>query len=293
MPCNNGVVDSPKPESELRSVISDGLSRLDRSQGGRYMSTIARRLGVDRSTVSRWRQHQATARPDHCEELARNWPSFFDLDHLLDLHYRSLQIDPVNSRRTAGVETFFDTASLLRAATVDILVDPPIATDRVIRLAAFHLEQVGTDALTTDRLFAGEPAERLVALRESITERAQQGWDVKVVISAGNSERLASINGMVRAIDGPEVEIFAYPFRVPLVIAPLIIANRTVIFTYDHRRWELPGSAMIVRSRTAADWASRYFDELISDAPFQLRRPSGIDQSELDRFAQAMDQRPY
>ncbi len=254
------------------------------------MSTVARRLGVDRSTVSRWRQHQATARPDHCEGLARNWPTFFDLDHLLDLHYRSLQINPVDSRRTAGLETFFDTTALLRATTAEILIDPPVPTDRTIRLTAFHLERVGTDPLTTDRHFAGDPAEQLVALRNSVTERAHQGWDVKVVVSTGTSRRLTSLNNLVQEIDGPEVEIFAYPFRLPLVIAPMVVANRTVVFTYDHRRWELPGSAMIVRSRTAADWANRYFDELISDAPFRLRRPSGIDQSELDRFAQALDQ---
>lgn len=277
------------PESQLRSVIAEGLTRLDEAQGGRYLSTVARHLGVERSTVSRWRQQQATARPDHCEMLAHRWPDYFKRDELLDLHYRSLQTGLVHDRRTVGLEILSDTGTVLDASTAELLAEPESANDRVIDHTALHIDRIGRDPIENDSLFGADLAAKLRAFRTAETRRAEQGWTIRAVVSAGKTERLASITAMVTALDGPNVEIFAYPHSLPLVIAPLVIANRTVLMTHDHRRWERPGAALLIRSRAAATWAGHYFSELIADAPFRLRNPSGVDRAELDRYRRALD----
>ncbi len=273
-------------------MIAEGLTRLDEAQGGRYLSTVARHLGVERSTVSRWRQQRATARPDHCEMLAHQWPGYFNQDELLDLHYRSLQTGLVHDRRTAGLEILSDTAAVLDASTAELLIEPESANDQVINHAALHIDRNGHDPLENDSLFGTGLAAKLRTFREAEIQRAGQGWTIRAVVSAGRIERLGSIAAMVTALDGPNVEIFAYPHSLPLVVAPLVVANRTVLMFHDHRRWERPGAAMLIRSRAAAAWANHYFTELTADAPFRLRSPSGVDEAELDRYRAALDHGP-
>jgi len=281
-------VEASGTEGRLRTVVAEGLARLDEAHGGRYMSTVARRLGVERSTVSRWRQQRATTKPEHCEALARNWPRYFDREDLLDLHYQSLQSTAGSGRHTAGVEILTTTAEVLDAATAEILTEPDNPSDRTISHCGFHLELDGRDPLDTNDPFDAGLAAQMGAFRAAAAGRAGDGWAFRSVVSAGRIERLDSIRRLVQGVDGPNVEIYAYAHSLPLVVGPLVVANRVVFMTHDHRRWERPGSAMLVRSRSAADWANRYHSDLIADAPFRLRRPSGIDHDGMRRFEEAL-----
>ena len=286
--CNTCFMRSTSPNAQLKSVISEGLSRLDAAHGGRYLSTVARRLGVERSTVSRWRKSIVAASPEHCENLARNWPDHFDREELMDLHYRSIQQVAGALQPMAGLEILADAGSLFDAATAEMMIEPESLSDRDIKHCALHMDHHGRDPLLHDPTFSVEIAEKMVAFRSMLVKRAAEGWTVRLVVSAGNIDRLESMTQMVESIDGPNVEIFAYPYSLPLVVSPLVIANRSVLMVHDHRRWERPGAAMLIRSRSAAEWANNYCFELIADAPFRLRNPSGIDHSEFDRFARTL-----
>jgi len=288
MLCNNPRMSGNGSDARLRSVIAEGLTRLDSDHGGRYLSTVARHLGVERSTVSRWKQQHSTARPDHCETLARRWPRYFDRDQLLDLHFRAIQSGQAQEYGTAGLEILSDTALVLDATTAEILIDPDDPVDRIINHCSMHIDTGGRDPSDSDSMFGSELIAKFTGFRRAEAQRAAEGWTVRLVVSAGNVERLASITSAVFSLDGPNVEIHAYPHSLPLVVAPLVVANRTVFMTRDHRRWERPGAAMLLRSRAAAEWANTYFADLVADAPFTLRRPSGVDEAELARFEGAL-----
>jgi len=292
MACNTCVVNGANPESELRTVIADGLIALDRAHGGRYMSNVARSLGVERSTVSRWRQRKSTTNPEHCEELARRWPEHFDAEHLLDLHFQSMHAGSSPGPRTAGLEIITEAGAVFDSCSAELRREPNSPADRVINHAAFHLERSGLIPFETDPLFGHELRSKLTGFHEIEALRASQGWTVRLVVSAGSIRRFASIDRMVRNIEGPNVEIHAYDRTVPMVMAPLTIAHRVVFMVHDHRRWERPGAALLIRSRSAAEWADNYFSELIADAPFRLRSPAGIDDAGLAGYEQALAGRP-
>ncbi len=290
--CNTCGVNGADTESELRTVIAEGLVALDRAHGGRYMSTVARVLGVERSTVSRWRQQRSTATPEHCEQLARRWPDHFDAERLLDLHFRSMHSGSSPGPRTAGLEILTEPAAVFDVTSDEISREPDSPADRIINHAAFHIERSGLIPFESDPLFGPELRSKLMRLHELEAMRASQGWTVRMVVSAGSIKRFASILRMVQKIDGPNVEIHAYDETVPLVIAPLSVARRIVLMVHDHRRWERPGAALLIRSRSAAAWADNYFSELIADAPFRLRSPAGIDEAGLADYEQALSDRP-
>jgi len=291
MACNTSDVDSNNIEAELRSVIAKGLVDLDRAHGGRYMSSVANLLGVERSTVSRWRQRRSTANPEHCEQLARRWPSHFDAERLLDLHFRSMHTETSLGPLTAGLEILTEAESVFDACSAEMSREPNSPADRVINHTAFHIEQSGLVPFESDPLFGPELKSKLMKVHELQALRASQGWTIRIVVSAGSVERFAPIEKMAQRIDGPNVEIHAYGDTVPMVIAPLTVANQVVFMVHDHRRWERPGAAMLIRSRAAAAWADNYFSELIADAPFRLRSPAGIDNAGLAKYEQALMQR--
>jgi len=172
--------------------------------------------------------------------------------------------------------------------TAELQREPKSATDRVLNHVAFHLERVGGAPFDDDPTFGPELKSKLVGFQQLEALRARQGWAVRVVVSAGNISRFQSIEGMVRGIEGPNVEIHAYDNTLPMAIAPLSIARRVVLMVHDHRRWERPGAALLIRSRAATEWADNYFSGLIADAPFRLRSPAGVDEDGLARFQQAL-----
>ncbi len=277
-------MDTAGPESHLRSVIADGLARLDAAHGGRYLSEVARQLGVERSTVSRWRNGQSTAQPAHCDGLARRWPEHFDREQFVDLQFRAAQGMATQAELTVGIDVLDDPGAILQATADALRKEPVRAADRVYRHVAFHLDRNGDDPIESDLHYQRTAGPHMLAFRSAMVERAAQGWDVRVVVSAGNPARYESIAALVESVDGPAVEVFAYPMRLPLVVAPVMIANRDVILTHDHRRYERPGAAMMMRSSAVARWAGRYVDALAADAPFRLRDPAGIDRQGLSDF---------
>jgi len=291
MACNTCGVDAANPESELRTAIADGLVALDKAHGGRYMSNVARLLGVERSTVSRWRQRRSTANPEHCEELARRWPAHFDAERLLDLHFLSMHTGSSPGPHTAGLEILTEAGAVFDACSAELEREPASAADRTINHAAFHLERSGLIPFESDPLFGPELKSKLTRFHQLEALRAGQGWAVQLVVSAGSIQRFTSIERMVQSIEGPNVEIHAYDRTVPLVIAPLVIARRVLLMVHDHRRWERPGAALLIRSRAAAAWADNYFSELIADAPFRLRSPAGVDDNGLAKYKQALANR--
>jgi len=284
-------VDGENTESELRTAISDGLVSLDKAHGGRYLSNVARSLGVERSTVSRWRQQQSTANPEHCEELARRWPDHFDAEHLLDLHFRSMHTASSAANRTAGLEILTESGDVFDVSSAELEREPGSAADRTISHTAFHLERSGLIPFENDPLFGPELKSKLTRFHQLEALRASQGWAVRMVVSAGSIQRFTSIERMVQRIDGPNVEIHAYDRTMPLVVAPLVIARRVVLMVHDHRRWERPGAALLIRSRAAAEWADNYFSELIADAPFRLRSPAAVDSDGLAQYERALANR--
>ncbi len=275
---------SSAADQELRSVIAEGLHRLNRSRGGRFLSRVADEVGVARSTVSRWENLATTPSARHCDALVDAFPEFFDKSQISELLYRS--IDGIGSRAplTVGVETLSSTAATYRAVRLALDEEPDSEHDRTYRHAALHLDRLGTDPVETDPLFDSAATAETLAYRESLAARAREGWEIRMVVSTGRLERIPSLLGMATSLDGPNVEVFAYPLELPLVLAPVVVANQFVLFAHDHRRWERPGSALSVRSRSIATWANRYFSDLIADAPFRLRGPSGLQHDEIERF---------
>lgn len=291
MPCNTGRMGRPAAEQELRELLAEGLARLNAARGGRYLSRVAATVGVERSTVSRWQRQQATAGPTHCELLARQWPEYFDGARLADLHYRALELGGVDGPRTVGADVLTSTAEIYGTVTSLLADEPAAAQDRVYRHVAFHIDRQGTDPAEADPLF-DEPARASVqAYRTAVSARAAAGWQVQFVLSAGNVSRLASIEQLVASVDGPDVEVFAYPTSLPLTMAPVVVANSTVVLAHDHRRFERPGSALVIRARSVADWATRYIADLVAEAPFRLRSPRGPDRDGLAAFAAALEAR--
>jgi len=277
---------------ELRSVIADALHRLNADRGGHYMSSVASALAVERSTVSRWQKRTVTAKPEHCEMLATHWPDYFDGARLAELHYRAVQIGPHVGATSVGIEMFDSPAGVYSAATEALRMPQPRLADRVYRHVAFHLDRRGTDPMEADLLFDEGARQATQVHRALMAQRAAEGWQMHVVLSAGNPSRLGSIAAMMETLEGPNVEIFAYPYRLPMVLAPVIIANQVVLLSHDHRRWERPDSAILIRSRTVADWASKFFVDLVADAPIRLRTPSGADQIEFNRLKRYLDDHP-
>lgn len=277
---------------ELRQTIAHGLDRLNDEHGGRYMAEVARTLKVERSTVGRWRSQQSTASPTHCELLAQHWPNCFDHNQLAALQYQTL--GTAGSHLSTAV-SHVATVDILRtpiqtyqAATDCLSIDPAREEDRVYLHAAMHLDRSGDSEIESDPLLDENTSQAVQQFRKVVARRSEEGWRIQIVISAGRTSRLGSIENMIHSIDGPNVDILAYPFRLPLVLAPTVIANEFVQVVHDHRRWERPDSALFVRSRSIAEWTTRFFTDLAADAPFHLRSPAGFDAAEFKRFSESL-----
>ncbi|MFV1992162.1 MAG: hypothetical protein ACC652_15625, partial [Acidimicrobiales bacterium] len=223
-----------------------------------------------------------TARPDHCDILSDEWPEFFNRGELAELQYTSMQSGAQASTLTIGAEVWTTPETVYKACRSATLDEPVARVNRVLRLVDFHIDRHSVDPVGGTPLFDEQTRGASLAFRDSVIERAAQGWGIQIVLSASTTKRLTTVKAIVDDIEGPNVEIFGYPQALPLVLAPVVVANRDVLIVFDHRRWERPGSAVVMRSRDVVAWANRYFDELIADAPYRLRTPAGI---EIDEFA--------
>ena len=279
-------------ENELRRLVAEGLRGVNSYHGGRYMSRVARELGVDRTTVGRWLRSETTASVDHCRTLASYYPTFFSEQRLVELHaHAATGLRSAEELLTVGATVHPTTADVYRAVTRSLRSDPG-ASNEVSLHVAFHLDHRGTDAVEDDPHLDSDTSTQILEFRTAMQERAVQGWKMRTVVVANNALRYNTIENMVQSLDGPDVEIRAYAMSIPLAVAPLIIANRDVFLAYDHRRWERPGSALELRSSPIVGWATSYFDQLFLDASYTLRNIHGPVASELDRFQRALRRDP-
>lgn len=280
-------------ELELRRQVSDGIAQLNAHHGGRYLSAIARALGVDRATVARWAKGTSTASVDHCRALAETYPRFFSEAPLVELHAQAaLGLDPATALLTIGATVIDDGAGVHRAAAEALLADPGPPENRICKLTSLHLDRRGTDAVDLDPHMDAEMGQAVMTFREAMAKRAGQGWTIQNVVVTSNPTRLAMVEAMVHGLDGPEVEIRAYPMAVPLVLSPLIIGNRDVFLAYDHQRFERPKAALHLRSAAMVEWASGYFDQLFHHAPFVLRSLHGPEPDGIQALRDAIEQSP-
>ena len=280
-------------EQVLRELIATGISGVNEQNGGRYLSTIARHLGVDRTTVTRWVQGRTTASVDHCRALAEAYPEHFDFDHLVELQARSALRQPAATPTlTVGAAVHETAAEVHRSAAEALLADPGPPANRVCMLAAMHLDRQGVDAVSEDPHMDDDSGQQIMAFRAAMAQRAAEGWKIRNVVVTKNLARLQALEYMVDSLDGPDVEIKVYPMAVPLVLAPLIVANRDVFLAYDHRRWERPDAALGLRSASVVRWASDYFNKLFIDAPYIVRDVHGPVPKQFDALRADLMSRP-
>lgn len=279
------------PEAELRRTISDGLQRTNRDHGGRYLTAIARAVGVDRTTVTRWLNETSTASVDNCRSLASNFPTFFDEHRLIELHALSVQAGSENDMPVTVGATFLNSgADVHQRAAAAIRVEPDVPSDRIIKLTALHLDRRGTDIAADDQM-DDETASSIEQFRNAMAQRASDGWRIRNVVVTENAERLYGLRMMIQALEGPDVEIRAYAMRVPLVLSPLIVANREVFVSYDHRRFERPDSAILLQSARAVQWTTEYFDNLFLDAPYILKDTQGANDQAFEQMFEEIGRR--
>ncbi len=280
-------------ELELRRRISDGIAQLNDHHGGRYLSSIARSVGVDRATVARWAKGESSASVDNCRSLAAIYPRFFSEGPLVELHAQAaLGSDPAQALLTVGATIFENGTDVHRAAAAALRADPGSPENATCKLTSLHLDRRGVDAIDLDPHMTPDMSEQVLEFRQAMSERASQGWKIQNVVVTANPVRMAMLEGMIHGLDGPEVEIKAYPMAVPLVLSPLIIGNREVFLAYDHQRFERPKAALHLRSTAIVSWASGYFDQLFNNAPFTLRSNHGPEQDQIDAFRAAVTQSP-
>lgn len=277
-------------EAELRRLVAHGLGQVNEHHGGRYLSTIARQLGVDRTTVTRWVHGRTTASIDHCRSLADRYPDAFEKHRLVELHALTAVADGqgTSSALTVGADVLQSAADVHHAAAAALMADPGPPENRVCRLASLHLDRRGIDSVSEDPLMDEDSVGAVMAFRQAMTIRATEGWKIRNVFVARNLARLEGLEHLVRSLDGPDIEIRVYPMTVPLVLSPLIVANREVFLAFDHRRWERPHSALMLHSQAVVQWATDYFDQLFLDAPHTVRDVHGPNQAGLAAVRAAM-----
>lgn len=280
-------------ERALRAAIARGLDALNRDHGGRFLGRVASAIGVHRSTVSRWAAGTATPSFDHTTALSRRYPDHFDAEQLKALHLAaavgagSAALPPAT---TASITMRF--REVYQAATDAILDDSRHAVDREILHVGLHLELEPVEPIDEDS--SVDPADRAVieAFRAAMIRRANEGWRIRSVVNGGAPARFRVSSNMTHALDGPDVEMRAYPGSVPLVISPLIIGRRDVVLAYDGIRTRRPAAAIVVSDSSVAAWVTRYFNDLFGEAPLRLRTQRGVDHAGLRAFAEACGAEP-
>ncbi len=284
---------STQYERELRRTVAEGLAALNEHNGGRFLSAVARTVGVDRTTVGRWSKQLTTASVEHCRALAKSYPDFFDGESMVELHANSaLAPSDAFAPTTVGADVLDGSAAVFRAAADAILSDPGPPENRVFKLASLHVERLGADALSSDPFVDDETKNQTERFRQAMAVRAGEGWHIRIVVATASAVRLHAIWQLVKAIDGPNVQIGAYPIALPHVLSALLIANRETILSIDSPRFERPESAVVLRSRPIMKWADTYYSQLHQDAPYTLRSVHGPSEKGLDALRRHIAARP-
>ncbi len=271
-------MDDEPSTSQLRNVIAEGVHALLRDGQGISQAAIARAAGVDPATVTRWKQRTSTASYEASMRLAEHWPHHFDRD----------LIDALNG--VPGVP--FEPASLARlegAAAVYTAVAEAIQSDdhrdREILHVALHLDAGGRgDTIANDPAIDDDEREAMRAFTDALAVRAGENWLYECVFAAATPERGAVVIERARSLPGREVRIRGTVAAPPLVPNLMVVGGRQVFLAVDHPRFEKPSSAVVIRSRTAVEWARTYFAGLARLTPFVLRDERGVDESAIGSF---------
>ncbi len=280
------------PNEALRTLVSTALVAINAENGGRYMSAVATMVGVDRTTVGRWRRGTVTPSVEQCRRLSARFPNHFDHELLLRLHAQHALGDHDAGEYTVGIRAALATSDVYLHAADALREDPVAASDREILLSALHLDH-SPGAVT-----AADEAEEIIGnavrkFQRGMTKRSREGWRVRVVTSAGHRSRFSGIRSMLDQIEGPDVEIRAYPRSLPLTICPLVIARRDVSLAFDDSRTAMPAESLMLRSPAAVSWARNYFERLFLDAPFTLRGVRGVNKSAWRQFQDDVESRQH
>ncbi len=245
------------------------------------MSRVARLAGAHRSSVGRWRAKTVKPSLEHCEKLAKHFPAYFDLDVLRSL-YAADALGTDVADLTVGLSSAGSTEESYARAVAALEQNPPKREDRVLLHTIFHLDQ---EAAGSDQAVRSEVGESLERMQGLMVQRAAEGWKVRIVLSVGKLARFENLrDGMLRVVNGPNVEVRAYPISLPLMIYPMIVGRRDVLLAFDDRRISRPASALALRSPSIVTWATEYFDTLFLDAPYVLRTVRGIDSDAVTLF---------
>jgi len=288
--CNNRRV-SRRSEDELRRVVADGLRSVNAAHGGRYLSQIARSLGVYRGTVGRWLNATTTASYEHSRALSVAFPQHFDWETLSTLHAEAARGGVPGQALTVGVRSANSSAATYDLA-FELLSEPcPVSSDREFLHVMFHQDHDDLDPFDTDEHSDDAAKDAAERFRTIVSQRAREGWRIRTVIATTSAIRLANVESMLARIDGPDVRVRAYAADLPLVVSPLVIARRDVVLSVDDVRLGRPRSAIALRSPSTVWWARDHFAELYDAAPYRLREPRGVDHAELDRFRHDIEAR--
>jgi transcriptional regulator with XRE-family HTH domain len=279
--------------SELRASVAASLDRLNRDHGGRHLGRVAAALGVHRSSVSRWMAGEASPSFERCMELANRYPGYFDRAELVDLLTRSALGDaqPVPSLG-GGVREVGPANSAVSQALVSALErEPAAAADREFLHVSLEAEAETRPPPGGSIYETEEDRVERIRFGEAVRRRAAEGWRVRTVANANGPQRLESIEAVVAALDGPDVEIRTYAMTVPLVMSMFLIGRRDAFIGCNTGRLGRPTPNILhLASPDAVAWATRYFDTLFNEAPFRLRTPKGASDSELARFRSTIEE---
>lgn len=271
-------------EHDLRKLITSGIGSLNQENGGRFLSQVAQSIGVDRATITRWNQGTATASYKSCQQLAHHFPKHFDWEVLAKLHSRAALSGSIRGDITVGISASTSIGAVHEAAIAALSEEPDDPRQRQILHVMFHLDYDADDPLNLDKFVDDNERQLVTTFRNLFRSRVEQGWQTRTVFATDSPSRLEDALRMSRQIEGPDVLIRAYHARVPLVICPLIIAQRDVILAHDEPRLGRPHSAIRLRSPTAVEWATDYFNSLWDEAPIRIRTSRGIDTEQVSKL---------
>jgi hypothetical protein len=185
------------------------------------------------------------------------------------------------------VTVFADQESTYRNIARIIDQCDPAPSDRVIAMASLHGHsgnRVTEDEVRPPTGVSQAFAAFDGALFARMTSR-DPTWRFRQLVNATNVSRLENLLRKVIEKESPRLEVraFARADSLPMV-SPLVVANEHAFFGPQDDLYYRAGSALYVRDRTVAVWATRYFDSLWDAAPFRIRTPAGIEPGEIQRL---------
>jgi len=279
---------------ELRRIIGD-----ERGDQHRF----AERLGVSRSSVSRWANGEVIPSYENVYKMGLLLKKV-DVGHLLALQElavlererladkgalaspdRPLESAGTSAGRTqllATQDEVFSAAAIALETALTNRVEP-----RSLDWAAIH----GVGGPREDDLDAvgGPPAavRRFDKAIQRVLADRKHPWAVRQVF---NIDSEAAYRRVMRRLQdregcGADYDVWAYSVRdAPPVLCPLIVCSRWIFLAPEASRTYRAASGLFVDDGLAGTWARSYFEQLLANAPFRIRSAGGIDKRAITRL---------